>query len=351
MSRRTHNTLSAAALFAAALAFLGCGGSETVTSQASASSPAASAPPQAAPPADSTGGFDGQRAYQHVAALVGFGPHSAGSDGDRKVQSYIITQLKSFGCPVDEEDFHTPTPIGNVAMKNILVKIPGASPDILLYASHYDSAPSDGEGNLLPTFVGADDGGSSTGVLLEFARLVCSRKNAMTIWLAFLDGEEAFRVWSDTDSTYGSRELAARMAVAGDLSHTKAMILVDMVGDFPLQIFRESNSTSWLADIFWTKAAQLGHQNVFVPQNTGGIDDDHILFLNRKIPALDIIEYDDRPSSDAKGHRIRNNFAFPPYWHTTADTLDKVSPLSLAVVGHVLIEALPPLEQKFHPAK
>ncbi len=332
------------ALFAGAATILSCS-PPAATSQAS---PAAdTSPPPAAPPADQTGGFDGQRAYQHVAAMVAFGPHSAGTDGDRKVQDYLIAQLKTFGCPVDEEDFHASTPVGSVAMKNIVVKIPGASPGILLYASHYDSAPSDGEGNLLPDFVGADDGGSSTGVLLEFARLVCARKNAMTIWLAFLDGEEAFRVWSATDSTYGSRELAARMALSGDLARLKAMLLVDMVGNYSLQLRREGNSTSWLADLVWSRATQVGHQDVFVPQTSGGIEDDHLLFIARKIPALDIIEYDDSPSSDARGHRIANNSVFPPYWHTDDDTLDKVSPRSLAVVGHVLIASLPDLEGKF----
>jgi glutaminyl-peptide cyclotransferase len=330
------------ALFFGAAMILSCS-PPAATSQAA---PAAqSSPPPAAPPADQTGGFDGQQAYQFVADQVAIGPRTAGTDGSHRVQQYIIGKLQSFGCPVDQEGFHSSTPIGDVSMKNIVVKIPGASPDILLYASHYDSAPSDGEGNLLPDFVGADDGGSSTGVLLEFARLVCARKNAKTVWLAFLDGEEAFRVWSATDGTYGSRELAARMALSGDLARLKAMLLVDMVGDYNLKVRREANSTSWLAHLVWSRAAQLGHQDVFVPQTSGGIEDDHLPFMARKIPALDIIEYDDGPSSDARGHRVGDNTIFPPYWHTDDDTLDKISPKSLAVVGHVLIATLPALEQ------
>ena len=234
-----------------------CGGKNAATGQtASAAAAMAAVEDVKAPPADSTGGFDGQRAYQHVANLVAIGPHSAGTDGDRAAQEYIIGQLKTSGCPVDEEDFHTPTPIGNVAMKNIVAKIPGASPDILMFTTHYDS-------KLLPNFVGADDGGSSTGVMLEFAHLVCARRNAMTVWIVFFDGEEAFGNWSDTDSVYGSRELAARMALAGDLPHVKAFVLADLVGSHDLRLKRESNSTPWLTDLVWSTAGKLGYGNAF----------------------------------------------------------------------------------------
>jgi Zn-dependent M28 family amino/carboxypeptidase len=225
---------------------------------------------------------------------------------------------------VEEEDFHAPsTPVGDVAMKNILVKIPSANPNTILYASHYDTKRID-------NFVGADDGGSSTGVLLEFARLVCARKNADTIWLAFLDGEEAFNMqWADPDNTYGSRELAASLALAGTLRHIKAMILVDMVGPAKPVYKRESNSTKWLTDLLWTTAAHLGYGKIFV-NDTTPIEDDHLAFLSRDVPAADIIDLE------------------VPYWHTTQDTLDKVDPRTLAITGHVLIASLPELEKKIH---
>ena len=141
------------------------------------SSQAADIPP--APPPEKTGGFDGARAYKHVEQLVAIGPHPAGSEGIRRAQEYIIGQLKSFGCPVEEESFHAPsTPVGDVAMKNVLAKIPSTNPSVILLGSHYDT-------KRIPNFVGADDSGSSTGVLLELARLVCARKNAATIWLVF----------------------------------------------------------------------------------------------------------------------------------------------------------------------
>jgi glutaminyl-peptide cyclotransferase len=274
-----------------------------------------------APAAETTGGFDGARAYNHVERLVAIGPHSAGSDGIRRAQAYIIEQLKSFGCPLEEQDFHASTPVGSVAMKNILVKIPSSSPNIILYASHYDTKRID-------HFVGADDGGSSTGVLLELARVLCARKNAQTIWLAFFDGEEAFNfTWVDPDHTYGSRELAASLALSGNLRHVKALILVDMVGPANPVFKREANSTPWLTEILWSTAARLGYGNVFI-NDSAAIQDDHDAFLNRDVPATDIIDLE------------------VPYWHTTSDTLDKIDPSTLAITGHVLIASLPELEKK-----
>jgi len=274
-----------------------------------------------APAAETTGGFDGARAYKHVEQLVAIGPHPAGSDGIHRAQAYLIGQLKGFGCPVEEQDFHASTPIGEVAMKNILVKVPSANPNLILYASHYDTKRID-------NFVGADDGGSSTGVLLELARLLCARKNAQTIWLAFLDGEEAFNFqWADPDNTYGSRELAASLALSGTLRRVKAMILVDMVGPANPEYKRESNSTPWLTEVLWSTAARLGYGNVFINESIT-LSDDHLAFLNRDVPAADIIDFE------------------VPYWHTTSDTLDKIDPRTLAITGHVLIASLPELEKK-----
>jgi len=312
-------------LFFAALAFVclaACGHSSTSESgaQGTGAPQAATFPPAPAP--ETTGGFDGARAYKHVEQLVAIGPHSAGSEPIHRAQEYIVGQLKSFGCPVEEEDFHAPsTPVGDVAMKNILVKIPSANPNIILYGSHYDT-------KRIANFVGADDAGSSTGVLLELARLLCARKNAETIWLAFFDGEEAFNHdWADPDNTYGSRELAASLALSGDLRRVKAMILVDMVGPTNPVFRRESNSTPWLTEILWSTAARLGYGKVFI-NDRADVEDDHLSFLKRDIPSADIIDLD------------------VPYWHTTQDTLDKVDPRTLAITGHVLIESLPELEKR-----
>jgi glutaminyl-peptide cyclotransferase len=311
-----------AALCLASLASCGHSSAPDSSMPAAAAPQAATFPPAPAP--ETTGGFDGARAYKHVEQLVAIGPHAAGSDGIKRAQAYIVGQLKSFGCPVDEEDFQAhDTPIGNVAMKNIVVKVPGASPDILLFGSHYDT-------KRMANFVGADDGGSSTGVLLELARLVCARKNANTVWLAFFDGEEDFNTNWATDNTYGSRELAARMANSGDLKRVKAMILVDMVGPTHPIFRRETNSTPWLIDLLWSTAARLGYDRIFV-SGVNAISDDHIPFLERKVPSADIIDFEQEVME---------------YWHTPKDTLDKVDPRTLAITGHVLIESLPELEKR-----
>jgi glutaminyl-peptide cyclotransferase len=325
MKLRVRRLGRVAMLFSAIL-FVGlasCGHSSTSSESGGhgTSAPqAASFPP--APASETTGGFDGARAYKHVEQLVAIGPHSAGSEGIQRAQEYIIGQLKSFGCPVEEENFHAPsTPVGDVAMKNIVVKIPSANPNIILYGSHYDT-------KRIPDFVGADDAGSSTGVLLELARLLCARRNAETIWLAFFDGEEAFNSnWADPDNTYGSREMAASLALSGDLRRVKAMILVDMVGPTNPVFKREINSTPWITEILWSTAARLGYGKVFV-NGLADVSDDHISFLKRNIPSADIIDLE------------------VPYWHTTQDTLDKVDPRTLAITGHVLIESVPELEKR-----
>jgi len=264
-----------------------------------------------------------------VARLVAMGSRSPASDGNRQAQQYIQTTLESYGCPVETQDFGVDTPVGHLAMKNLVVKIPGASPNIILLATHYDTVRID-------NFVGADDGGSSTGVMLELARLLCARKNAVSIWIAFFDGEEAQVVvdgvaqWTDTDSRYGSRELAARLAASGELPRVKAMLLADIVGSRDLRIKRESSSTPWLKDLVWSVAKRLGYGSVFVAVETrDAIQDDHDSFLKRGVAATDVIDLE------------------VPYWHTTGDTLDKLSARSLAVVGHVFIESIGELEKKF----
>ena len=325
MNRRIRALLRGTILLTA-LYLVACGNSSpsgTGSEAPKSGSPqAASFPP--APSAETTGGFDGGRAYKHVEQLVAIGPHSAGSEGIRRAQEYIVGQLKSFGCAVEEQDFHASTPVGDVAMKNIVAKVPSENPNVIILASHYDTKRMD-------NFVGANDSGSSTGVLLELARLVCPRKNAATLWLVFFDGEEAFRPqWADPDHTYGSKELAARLALSGELRRVKAMVLVDMVGPTNPVYRRELSSTGWLTDLIWSTAARLGYGNVFI-NDSNSISDDHDPFLQRNVPAVDIIDFES-PVLE--------------YWHTPQDTLDKIDPRTLAITGHVLIESLPELEKK-----
>jgi glutaminyl-peptide cyclotransferase len=283
-------------------------------------------------PDNPSGNFDGARAYEHVRHLVEIGPRPPASDGIHRAQAYIIGQLKSYGCPVEEHDFHAPTALGDLAMKNIVVKLPGARSGIVLYTTHYDTVR-------IPNFVGADDGGSGTGTMIELARLFCARKNSLNVWIVFFDGEEAQGNWTDkasvqwkndgSNNTYGSRELAAQMALSGELKRVKAMILADMIGPANVRITRDAGSTPWLTNFIWDTAAQLGHQDTFVNENYTVGGDDHFSFIRRGVAGCDLIDLT------------------VPYWHTPQDTLDKVDPQSLGIVGQVLAATLPRFEKKF----
>src|SRR5271167_1767761 len=326
---------SAAAVLSGVVA---CGASNTPTQTSSgvtapgpsAGSQAAAAPKlgEVAPPADQTGGFDGAKAYEHVGQLVSFGPRPPASDALHRSQDYIIAQLKAAGCAVDQDDFHASTPKGDIAMKNIIGKAPGTGQGIILLLTHYDTLGS------VPNFVGAEDSASSTGMMLEMARQLCAKKGPNSVWMAFLDGEEAFVNWDqDNDHTYGSRELAARMAVSGDLKHVKALLLADMIGQYGLVLPKESDSPKWLNELVWKKAAQLGYKDIFISDETQ-TSDDHDPFLARGVPALDIIDLNDYISAGI--------------WHTPQDTMDKVSPRSVAIVGYVILESVDELQKKFH---
>lgn len=298
-----------------------CGGNKP-TSTVQAVMPATQDPGAAseALPAEQTGGFDGAKAYAHVEKMVAFGPRPSGSTAIRQTQEYIRGQLKLFGCSVEEDNFEASTPAGRIPMVNIVATIPGVSANVVLLLTHYDTKRQE-------KFVGANDAGSSTGLMLEMARLLCGRKGGASIWIAFLDGEEAIGEWSDTDGTYGSRQMAAKLAMANELKRVKAVVLADMIGDRDLAVKRESNSTRWLTDLVWSTAKRLGYEKHFISE-TQSIEDDHIPFLKRGVPAVDLIDYD-----------------YPP-WHTPGDTLDKVSARSIGVVGHVILESVKEIEKK-----
>lgn len=272
-------------------------------------------------------GFSGQRAYDQVVKQVSFGPRPPGSDAIHKLQDYILAELRSSGCQTDVDDFHASTPKGTVAMKNIVAKIPGVSSNIILLGTHYDT-------KLMPNFVGANDAGSSTGVMLEIARVLCKKPLPATVWIAFFDGEEAFnQQWQDPDNTYGSREMAAKLALSGELSHVKAMVLADMVGIANLHIKREGNSTPWLVDILWHNAAKLGYGSVFVNESSP-TEDDHLSFLHRNVPSADIIDLETPQTENT--------------WHTTADVLSIVHPQPLQIVGDVILASLPDIAHRIH---
>ena len=279
--------------------------------------------PEAQQPTTQTMAFDSARAFEHLKQLVAIGPRPAGSPAAQKTRDYIKAQMTSLGVETREQTFEAKTPVGPVTMVNVIATIPGPSTGSgqgrVIFASHYDTKLFEDI-----TFVGANDAGSSTAFLIELARVLKDRKNALTIELLFLDGEEAIGEW-ETGNTHGSRHYVLEAAKdAATLKQIKAMILVDMIADKELIIKRESRSTPWLVDAIWSAARRLNRPE-FISDSTP-IDDDHLPFLAAGIPAVDIIDLD------------------YPYWHTADDTLDKVSAQSMQVVADVLLGALPAIE-------
>lgn len=263
---------------------------------------------------------DSARAWDHLRALVNIGPRVAGTPGGVQARRYIVDTLAKAGIKATEQPFEAATPFGRAKMANVVATLPGKRPDRIALGSHFDTKQFREF-----RFVGANDGGSSTALLLEIARVLESRPRDFTIDLLFFDGEEAFVEWGPTDGTYGSRHYVTWARESSTLSTLRALILLDMVGDRELALRREANSTPWLTDLLWSAAARLGHQQFFLKESTY-IEDDHLPFLKAGVPAADLIDLE---------------FSA---WHTANDTLESVSARSLQVVGDVVLAALPEIE-------
>jgi len=304
---------------------VGAHGQEPVLSEAKDGHATMQAAAAHAPEKDSLA-FNGERAFEDLKRLVAFGPRPPGSKALAESRAWIISQLRLAGCQVEEDNFVAATPVGNIPMTNVIARIPGGRPSVVMVAGHYDTLRVTGF-----TFAGANDGGSSAAFLLELARILGRRKNPVTYWLVFFDGEEALEHWSETDSRYGSRHLVQKLASAGELGYVQAMILVDMIADAKLDIYRESYSTGWLNDMIFGNARRLGYSKYFIDSPPDYIEDDHIPFVNAGVSSADVIDLDYGPRRS--------------YWHTAQDTVDKCSPLSLTIVGRVVTATLEELER------
>jgi Zn-dependent M28 family amino/carboxypeptidase len=236
-----------------------------------------------------------------------------------KVGDYLVATLKNFDLQTHEHRFDALTPMGRIEMRNIWAEVKGTTDSVIVLASHYDSKYFEEI-----EFVGANDGGSSSGVLLELAReLSENNPTPFTLWFVFFDGEEAFRTWTQRDSLYGSRAFVTWLRAQGRLSEISALILLDMVGSKDLALTRDRNSTQWLNDLIWRRAAEMGHSDVFAPSGWTAAVDDHIPFSEQGIPVVDLID-------------LRY-----PHWHTSGDTIDKLSPIKMEIVGNVVLGSLP----------
>ena len=289
---------------------------------ASASASPANTPDSAAPPT-----FDSSRAMQYVKEIVAFGPRPIGSENHRRVEKYILSHLK--GLDVEQDDFEVTPSEGRFPIHNIIAKFSGSKDGIIVIASHYDTNwPLR---NI--AYVGANDGASSSALLLEIANQIRGKKlDGYSVWLLWDDGEESMKLpWDDPESLYGVRHLAQKWQSDGTLKMVKAFVLEDMIGDADLNIERDTGSTPWLEDLVYQAATHTGYQSHFFAREMP-VEDDHQAFLQRGVPAVDIIDF---------------SYGYNDVFHHTAeDTIDKLSPKSLAIVGTVTLETLRLLNQR-----
>jgi glutaminyl-peptide cyclotransferase len=260
--------------------------------------------------------FSGEKALAHVQRLVDLGPHPAGSDAIEKARAYIEEQLRHSGWQITRQAFTDDTPRGKIHFVNLIARFPGdakaASPSFL-FCSHYDTKLFD-----TIRFVGANDGGSSTGLLLELARVLGQQPGlARKIELAFFDGEEACENFSETDGLYGSRYFTRQLQGEG-AKQFRGGILFDMVGDSSLGITLPADSPAAMARDVFAAAEALKLRKYFSYLDRNLIDD-HVPLTAIGIPTIDIIDFD------------------YPWWHTADDTMDKISAQSLQIVGSVAL--------------
>ncbi len=349
---RRHVTLTLLLVFS--FAFVGCpGGSKQGPGANSANTAPAPSPASSATVASSP--FDSERALTLVRKQVEFGPRPGGSAQLEQTRNFIIGELKSYGLKVSTDEFHPRTPLGAKKLVNITAELPPSVPpsfidtpshNVIIISSHYDT-------KLFKKFrfVGANDAGSSTAVLMELARVMATAKTdrRFTYWFVFFDGEESFcEEWEQChnanpadpktplpDNTYGSRRYVEQLENRNELSRVRAMILLDMIGYKDLNFGRDDLSSTWLLDIVWQTARELGYGSIFEDRIEGVGGDDHEPFLRAGIDALDIIQLSNYRSPSGE-----------EYWHTAGDTLDKISGKSLKIVGDVMLASLPKIEAR-----
>ncbi len=274
-------------------------------------------PPQSGPPPT----VDGNRAIEYTKEIVKFGPRPLGSPNHKKVEDYLDAHLK--GDQVEDDVFTADTPVGKFPVHNIVAKYPGTKDGIILIASHYDTNYPLRD----TSYIGANDGASSSALLLELANQLRGKtRDGYSVWLIWDDAEEAMvpdtKMDFMSDSLYGITHLAEKWQADGTLKKVKAFLLADMIGDAELNIDRDLNSTPWLEDVVAEAAKRSGYQSHFFERDNK-VSDDHLPFVNRGVPCADLIDFN---------YGYNNVF-----WHTSQDTVDKLSPKSLEIVGGVML--------------
>jgi len=271
----------------------------------------------------------GEKALGHVQKLVDLGPRPPGSAALQQSREYIEKQLRDFGWDITRQTFTDTTPRGLTTFVNLIARFPSKAgksspPATFIVCSHYDTKIFD-----TVTFVGANDGGSSTGLLIELGRVLSQRPAlAAKIELVFFDGEEAVETFTDKDGLYGSRYFAGDLTKNKTAGQFQGGILLDMVGDRDLTITLPIDSPSGMTRDVFASAEALHCRDKFTYFDQGNITDDHSPLNAAGIPTIDFIDFD-----------------YPP-WHTADDTIDKLGAESLRTVGRVVVYYLSEFQPK-----
>ena len=290
----------------------------------------------AAPPASVSlhDAFNSQHAYDYTAEIAGFGERWPGSPGHGEAENLIHQVLQGDGAQIETDDFVATTPRGPIPVHNIIGKFnvtANRKQRIFILAGHYDTLFKSG-------FIGANDGASSTAILLAFADALAHQKTEMQIWLVWTDLEEAIESFKGNDGLYGSRHLAQKLAANGTVSRIRGLFLLDMIGDKDLKVARETGSSRSLQNFIGRAANQLGYARYFF-QYDSAIIDDHVSFIKVGIPSVDVV--------DAQYGRMGPGFdSMGEFHHTNADTMDKVSQHSLEVVGRTILMTVELLDKQ-----
>lgn len=274
--------------------------------------------------------FDGAKAWSDLEQIVGFGARPSGSAANAKLRDFIAAELTSAGLKPQRETFKDQTPAGEVQFENIFADIAPAKADApwIILCTHFDTKKISGI-----EFLGANDGGSGTAILLELARKLAARTEAPKagIRILFLDGEEAVNFdWAGKDNTYGSRYHAAKLRQDGQVARYGACVLLDMLGDAQLQLVHETYSRRELMGLFENQATRLGLGAIMNPSGYLPVKDDHLSFASVGIPSVDLIDFEYGPRNE--------------YWHSAKDTLEHCSQASLQAAGKLVLGAWPALE-------
>lgn len=306
----------------------------------------------------SKGPIDGDRAYQHVAKLVGFGPRPAGSEELAASAAYIGEQLQALGLEMQVQEFQDEKAPG-VTFRNLWTEIPGSDPTagpVVVLAAHYDTKLADGHDNADHNFpfVGAIDGAGASGLLLELARHLTQRPDpGANIWLVWFDGEESIPWdWDHDRSLFGSRHFVRTMIAdkerfpRGLRARMKALVLMDLIGDKNIKLDRDGNSNKELQDLFGEVAKEMGEEERMYSYRSS-FTDDHIPFNDAGVRVIDLIDFKFRAPSERMPNEPPEIAELATWWHTNEDTLDKVSADSLAFVGNLVWLALPRIEEAF----